>query len=375
VSRRVLVGLAIVVVATALFFGIRARRDFVDLEVYRTAAIRALHAEPLYRPDDGHYQFKYWPAFAVAMAPLAFVSAETAKWLWFVGSIVLLGYFLTHAIRVLPDRRATERWLVWWTLAVTAKFIVKELVNGQTNVLLGLLALSAGMSLARRRPILAGLAVGIAAFVKPYGLLLVPWLAVAAGIPAMAAAAATIVAGLCLPASLYGLDGNLSLLHDWYSTVTTTTAPNLLNAENISFATMWAKWIGAGPSATALTWLTAACSLVVAGAVCWRRRSVGHPEYLESGLLVLLMPVLSPQGWDYVLIAAVPAFVCLLDRLRQMGPAWRGVTVVGFALTSLTIFDLLGRALYMRAMAASVMSVGAILLIAALAHLRWRRLA
>ena len=30
-----------------------------------------LAAEPLYRPDDGHYQFKYWPAFALAMVPFA----------------------------------------------------------------------------------------------------------------------------------------------------------------------------------------------------------------------------------------------------------------------------------------------------------------
>ena len=45
----------------------------VDFEVYRTAAARALDAEPLYRADDGHYQFKYLPAFALAMAPFAWI--------------------------------------------------------------------------------------------------------------------------------------------------------------------------------------------------------------------------------------------------------------------------------------------------------------
>ena len=35
-----------------------------DFEVYWTAANRALDAQPLYQPADGHYQFKYLPAFA-----------------------------------------------------------------------------------------------------------------------------------------------------------------------------------------------------------------------------------------------------------------------------------------------------------------------
>jgi hypothetical protein len=114
---------------------------------------------------------------------------------------------------------------------------------------------------------------------------------------------------------------------------------------------------------------------VVAAVVWWRRGPIARPEYLEISLLLLLVPLLSPQGWDYVLLAALPAFVCLLDRFREIGPGWRAVTIVGFLLTSLTIFDVLGRALYMRAMAASVISVGALLLTAGLAHLRWRRLA
>ncbi len=31
-------------------------REMVDFEVYRTAAARAIAAQPLFRLDDGHYQ-------------------------------------------------------------------------------------------------------------------------------------------------------------------------------------------------------------------------------------------------------------------------------------------------------------------------------
>ena len=68
----------------ALFlFEIRIGRGMRDFAVYRQAATRALYAEPLYRPEDGHYQFKYLPVFAYAMAPFAWFSEDGAKTIWY----------------------------------------------------------------------------------------------------------------------------------------------------------------------------------------------------------------------------------------------------------------------------------------------------
>jgi hypothetical protein len=50
-----------------------------------------------------------------------------------------------------------------------------------------------------------------------------------------------------------------------------------------------------------------------------RRRTVREPAYLEFGLLMLLIPLLSPQGWDYVLLVATPAVMILVDRWRETG--------------------------------------------------------
>ncbi len=59
--------LLIVVGAYAL---VRAKRsELVDFVVPHTAAVRFVAHEPLYRPDDGHYQYKYFPAFAALMVP------------------------------------------------------------------------------------------------------------------------------------------------------------------------------------------------------------------------------------------------------------------------------------------------------------------
>ena len=135
---------------------------------------------------------------------------------------------------------------------------------------------------------------------------------------------------------------------------------------------MWAKWLGPGPQASSLATVTAAVVLAVAASAwIWRRR-VPQPAYLEFGLLMLLVPLISPQGWDYVLLLATPAAVCLVDRFREMGRPWQIVTAAAFAFMSFTIFDLLGRTLYARMMALSVVSVAALVLVVSLVLMRRR---
>ena len=120
--------------------------------------------------------------------------------------------------------------------------------------------------------------------------------------------------GLMLPAISYGWSGNLLLLREWYRTVSETTRPNLLSAENISFASMWAKWLAPGAAASALAALSAIAAVAAGLAAIARRRSVNEPNYLEGAYFLVLVPLLSPQGWDYVLLIALPAYVLILDR-------------------------------------------------------------
>ena len=343
--RRFTWPLIVAVLATALYGGIRAKREkLVDFEVYRRAAARALEAEPLYRPEDGHYQYKYFPAFAFPMAPFARMPHEVANTVWYALSVFLLSSFIWQSVRLLPDPRLSQRVLLWVVAILTGKFWVKELVMGQTNAMLGVVLISALVAARRGRWPLAGALVALGTFVKPYAILLFPWLAIVGGLQSAVAASAVLAIGLIAPAAAYGWHGNLTLLAEWYRTVTSTTAPNLLDAENISFATMWAKWIGPGTRASALALATCVAALAVAGVAVVMRRRVREPLFLEFGLLMILVPLLSPQGWDYVLLVATPAFVCLVDRWRDVAWPWRLATVAGFALVSFTVFDIVGRA-------------------------------
>lgn len=361
--------LVVALLAAGIYVG-RVSGEMVDFRVYRTAATRALSAEPLYVAEDGHYAFKYLPAFAFAMSPFAILRPEIARAVWFALSVGLLMAFLRWSVSGLPARRRRHTALMLLTLLFMAKFYAHELLLGQANLLLGTLLMAALMAAQIDQPRVAGVLIGLAAFVKPYALLLLPWLVLGHGVAAGGIALGVIAAGLVLPAFVYGWGGNVDLLGAWYRAVTSSTAPNLLGADNISFAAMWAKWIGPGAIASSLAIITTGAALGTA-AVSWvRRRGLMEPDYLEVAMLMLLIPLLSPQGWDYVLLLATPAVICLIDRWQDVSAPWRILTGAALSLMGLTFFDLMGRTLYGQFMALSIVSVCALALLAALANLR-----
>jgi hypothetical protein len=369
-----LVVLALIVLGVVAYTT-RIQYEMVDFLTWRQSAVRALHAEPLYRPEDGHYQFKYLPAFAIVMAPVGALSPDVGKLIWFAISVAFLAALLRWSVVALPDRRLSQLTLVVIAVILMAKFYVHELLLGQTNLLLGVLLVGALLAVRRDRPLTAGALVGAAVFVKPYALILMPWLIVTKGSRAISMAAGVIAAGLLLPAAVYGWIGNLDLLRGWLRTVTDSTAPNLLGNDNVSIAAMWAKWLGPGSSATVLTLVTLA-SIGALLIVSWRRRrGLAAPEYLECALLMLLIPLVSPQGWDYLLLLATPAVVCLMDRWREFPRRWQWGLGVALALMGLSSFDLMGRALYGRFMSLSIISVCALVVAVGLLRARQLRLA
>jgi hypothetical protein len=374
--RSVVPAITFVLVVAAAYGLLRFKRsELVDFVVPRTAAVRFLAHEPLYRPEDGHYQYKYLPAFAAAMVPFTWVSTEVAQVTWFTLTWAMAVLFVRLSLYALPDRRLSSRVLMWLTALLCGKFLFKELAFGQFNLPVGLLMLGGVIAAQQGRRFTSGVAVAAGVFVKPYALVWVPWLVRTIGWRALVSFTLVMAAGLVLPAVSYGWEGNLTLLHEWYRTVTETTRPNLLVADNVSFASMWAKWIGPGPQATNLALGSAVAAMAAGGVVMLRRRQVAEPNFLEASYFGVLITLLSPQGWDYTLVLGLPGFMLLVDRWRDLSIVWRAIALTGFFLTSFTIFDLLGRTIYIRLVELSAVSVGAVLIAACLVRIRWKGLA
>ena len=368
-----LVGAAAVLLA--LLFAARVSHKMPDLEVYWTAAARAHRAEPLYRAEDGHYQFKYLPAFAVLAIPAAALPLPSAKALWFCASVLLLVALVALSLATLPERRRAAWALVALTVVVMLKFYGHELVLGQVNVLFGVLVAGAIAALKRRHEATAGALVALAIVVKPYAIIFLPWLLARRNGAAIGAAAAGGLALVAMPAVVYGVHDDILLHQAWWRTVTESTAPNLTNADNVSIAAMWAKWIGAGAAATMLAAATSAAVLGAAVAVFVRRSAVSFPEGLEGALLLTCIPLLSPQGWDYVFLVSTPAVLFIVNYADRLPATMRTVTMVALGIIGLSLYDVMGRAAYAAFMAWSIVTVCYFAVIAALCTLRLRRIA
>lgn len=371
--RLALIAAALLVLAVA-FHG-RIAQKMPDLAVYWTAAVRARGAEPLYRVEDQHYQHKYLPAFAVLAIPLGLVPLDVAKAIWFVVSVALVVALVSLSLRLLPERRRPAWLLVVATLIAMGKFYGHEIVLGQMNAPFAVIVALALLALRDRSEARGGLLIALAVVVKPYAVIFLPWLLARRRLTSIATSFAGLALVLALPAVLYGVAGNIELHRAWWRTVIHSTPPNLLNADNVSVAALFAKRIGVGSTAAALAGATGLALLVVAAVVFLRRAGVKRPDVLEGALLLTLIPLLSPQGWDYVFLLATPAVMLIVNYADRLPVVLRVVTIGALATIGLSIFDIMGRARYSAFMAWSVITLCFFVVVAALATLRTRRAA
>lgn len=374
VRTRALLGVLAVVSLTAAFTT-RVSRKMPDFEVYYTAGARVLAAEPLYRAEDGHFQFKYLPAFALLAAPVAKVPLAAAKGAWFAISAVLMLVLLGLSLHAMPEVHRPPAVLVVVTFLAMAKFYAHELVLGQVNLLFAVLVVLALVLMRGGREVPAGLLLGLAVVVKPYAAIFVPWLFTRRHRGALVGMAAGLVVLLLLPAARYGWQGNLQLLGDWWQTVTSTTVPNLTNQDNVSLSAMFTKWLGPNSAAPVLASVTGAILLLLTAVVIAGRGKLPVTDPLEGSLLLLLIPLLSPQGWDYVFLIGTPAVMLLVNYLPSLPRDLRIAAIVAIAVVALSIFDLMGRSAYAAFMGLSLITVCMLVEVAAVIALRFKRAA
>jgi hypothetical protein len=363
------------VLLAAILFVTRIQGEMRDFEVYWEAGGRALKTEPLYRAADEHYQFKYLPGFAVLISPLAMLPLRAAKAVWFALSVGLLAGLLTLSLRLLPERRLNPGLLIGLTSLTMAKFYGHELVLGQSNILLAVLVLLGVSQLRSKRDTGAGLLLAASVLVKPYAIIFLPYLLIRRRVRALLAFGVGLVVALLLPAVVYGMTANMALLNGWLTTVTTSTVPTLVIQDNVSIVGMYSKWLGVGPLAVWLSGATIGAIGLLFVAVTRARRHLLFPEYLEMALLLTLIPLISPQGWDYVLLVSTPAVMCLINFFERFSTPYRIVVACALAVVGFSLFDVMGRTLYSVFMSLSIVTVCYLALVWSMFHLRARQIA
>jgi hypothetical protein len=133
------------------------------------------------------------------------------------------------------------------------------------------------------------------------------------------------------------------------------------------------KWTGDESLSIAATGLIVAFLAALVLAMIMKGRKLAEPVALECSVLLILIPLISPLGWDYTLLMSVLGVTILVHYYFEYPRFWRGALAVNFTIIALSIYDLMGQSFYKSFMAWSVLTINFLILVGYLAHLRFRK--
>lgn len=343
-NRRGLALLLVAVGAAVYLFGIRT--DMSDFGVCFQAGGRVLARETLYRSLDGHLQFKYAPAAALVYAPFSLLPWEAAKAVWFLIMAACLAGILKILSLWAVECGVRAGWPLIWTVVVMAKCLGREFQLGQVNVLILLLLAVAARDAAAGRKGRAGLLWGLSLLFKPYGLIFLPYLVIKKNGRTLAGGAGSLLAGLLIPAVVYGFAGNLAVIGEWARTLSASTPGLLRVGDNASLFAFFAKtfnlsdktaMIAGGISALILGFLL--LIMILRGT----REKMAGAWFAETSCLMMFIPMFSPLGWNYNYLYGLPAVFALLVAWPGFKAGEKAALTADFVFIGGTLRETLGK--------------------------------
>lgn len=285
---------------------IRERMYMAEVEAARAAYNGKITEQQAH--SHGYARFLYPPTFIFFCFPLAFFSYMTSYLVW-LGATG--GLYFASIRAILPSRWA-------WPIALAAPPTFLNAIYGQTGYLsAGLIGL--GLALLQRRPVFAGVLIGLAA-VKPHLGLLIPVALIAGGYwRAFGAACATVISTIGASILVFGIDPWLAFIGSnlnsgqrfeldafRYHAMVSPFSTIRLAGGSIDLA-----WIG--------QW---AATFAVAGLViwAWARKTACDPGYcLRPALLCFAAALATPMVYLYDLAIIVPGIAWLVRDMLQRG--------------------------------------------------------
>jgi alpha-1,2-mannosyltransferase len=329
-QRTALVTVCVLYAAVVVPVGIHKGGDFVQ-EV-RLADRWVSGLDPLFAGSPGKGTF--WPPFTIfALAPFALVarlSLAVSQGLWAVLNVALLAWSAVTLARLRG----------WRPVLVGIAAVAKPLQGNfeHQNLLVVLLALivAAARDIEAGHDARAGFWIGVATATKMFpGLLIVYFAARRLWRAALAAAVATI-ALTYLPMLRYGLGGAVRQIGDWI-------AVGRQGTPDFRYQPLGGWVIGLGGSAVAV-WIALAVCVAVVFAAIVRRPAAGRDGVEEIGLVSVLAVLVSPVGWFYYHLLAIPTWAASLAQRppagRRTRASWRAALIVaGVLLSGILTFD------------------------------------
>jgi alpha-1,2-mannosyltransferase len=375
VSHPLRLSLIVLVIAVSIVVAYvwRIRDGMVDFGVNYRAGGRLAVGESLYPTTDGHYMFKYLPASALLYVPLSLLPLQAAKAAWFSISVLALAgsFLLVRRLVPLPH----QSYVVTISGLVLTKYFCRDLRLGQINILVTLVMLLTVRALAKDETpqnARAGLLAGLATAMKPYSAVFFPYFLVTGNWTALTFGIATLALAIVAPAVFYSWHQNFEVLQAWFSTLSQSTPTQFAARDNTSVIGFFSKWLGNSTAALIASTIVIAGLALLMLAVIRRGSHRRDRAVLECGMLLTLIPLVSPLGWDYTFLMSLLAVALLINSFPVLGRASRVLLAVNFSMIALALFDLMGRSHYAAYMQWSVTTLNFVVIVIGLAYLRFR---
>jgi alpha-1,2-mannosyltransferase len=379
-KKKLLLILFAFIILLSLFL-LKVKEHMIDFEVNYKAGKRLREAESLYQVEDGHFMFKYLPFSALLYLPLSFLPLNAAKAFWYFIVVFCLCSLVYISNKILPAEERKSVYLFILPPLILAKFFLRELHLGQINALVTMILLFMIWFLIyeknttpSQKDIYLGLLWGAATALKPYALIFLPYFLLKKKWKSLLSGLGFLFLALLIPAAFYGWRGNIFILREWISTLSRSTRALLDSQDNISIIAFFMKWTGDRNISLLLSGLVIAILAFLVLAVILKGRKINRASVLECSILLIIIPLISPLGWDYTLLMSVLGVTVIIHNFPGYSKFWRGILVFNFLIITFSLYDIMGRDLYARFMSWSVITINFLILIGYLMYLRFRKI-
>jgi len=370
-----------IVAVFLLLFLFRVKNDMIDFQVNYEAGKRLRLAETPYRFEDGHYMFKYLPSSAFLYLPLSYLPLDLAKGIWYFFIIFCSLALIRLSFLLVPSTTKKSKWLMVIPPLILIKYFLREIDLGQINTLVTLILLIMVWYLDRQtnershtEDIYTGLLWGLAVALKPYALIFLPYFLLKGKLRTLLSGMCTLGIAILIPSLYYGLKGNFIVLNEWISTLYQSTPTLLTTWDNISIIAFFNKWTGDPKLSLALTviFLSVLALLVLFLMILGKR--VEKATVLECSVLLILIPLASPLGWDYNLLMSILGIMIVVHYFSFYTKIWRIFLVCNFLVIFFSVYDIMGKDLYSTFMSLSLTTLNFLVLVGYLAYLRFKKI-
>ncbi len=378
--KKLLLVLFAFIILLSLFL-LKVKEHMIDFEVNYKAGKRLRSAESLYQIKDGHFMFKYLPSSALLYLPLSFLPLNAAKAFWYFVVVLCLCWLVYFSNKILPSEDRKSVHLLILPPLILAKFFLRELQLGQINALVTVILLFMiwffvyeKNARSSQEDIYAGLLWGVATSLKPYALIFLPYLLLKKKWKSLLTGLGFLFLVLLIPAVFYGFRGNMLLLKEWISSLSRSTQALLDSQDNISIIAFFMKWTGNQNLSLSLSVLVIGILAFLVLIVILKGRKINRASVLECSILLVLIPLISPLGWDYTLLMSVLGVTIIIHNFSRYSNFWRGILVFNFFIITFSLYDIMGRDMYATFMSWSVITINFLVLIGYLMYLRFRKI-